>query len=340
MLLLQSVAYVSLPLLVLHSVSSRSSVGRYYIRLAIYLSTLSLCSVFGAVASVGLILAGRRYKSNQITARTFYAIAGPALGISFDVEGEHWLQTTCPAVLIGNHQSMLDILYLGRIFPDRASMVAKKELQWVPFLGQYLTASGAIFLDRSNNVNAVKSLAAAGDAMKNRRISVWLFPEGTRALRPENKLLPFKKGAFHLAVHAGVPIVPVVCENYSRLYGPGRFESGRLRIRVLKPIPTVNLTSADISDLAVRTHRLMEDTLQEISTHDSNDVHPSQQETAKSIVSESGPAIEPALSGDNGEIMTSARTSSSTSLGRQNSEAGSTAETESDEGMVLVDRPT
>jgi lysophosphatidate acyltransferase len=118
-----------------------------------------------------------------------------------------------------------------RIFPDRASMVAKKELQWVPFLGQFLTASGAIFLDRSDNVNAVKSLAAAGSAMKTRRISVWLFPEGTRTLRPENKLLPFKKGAFHLAVQAGVPVVPVVCENYSRLYGSGRFESGRLKIR-------------------------------------------------------------------------------------------------------------
>ncbi|KAF8528834.1 1-acylglycerol-3-phosphate O [Hysterangium stoloniferum] len=335
---LQSVTYVSLPLLVLHSVSSRSSVGRYYIRLAIYLSTLSLCSVFGAVASVGAILAGRRYKSNQITARTFYAIAGPALGISFDVEGEHWLQTTCPAVLIGNHQSMLDILYLGRIFPDRASMVAKKELQWVPFLGQYLTASGAIFLDRSNNVNAVKSLAAAGDAMKNRRISLWLFPEGTRTLRSENKLLPFKKGAFHLAVQAGVPIVPVVCENYSRLYGSSKFESGRLRIRVLEPIPTVNLTPADISDLAIRTHRLMEDTLQEISTHDSNDVQPSHEETTKPTATEPGPANEPTSSADNVEIMASARTSSSTSLGHQSSEVG--AETESDEGMVFVDRPT
>ena len=115
--------------------------------------------------------------------------------------------------------------------PKRAAMVAKKELQWVPLLGQFLTTSGAVFLDRSNNANAVISLAAAGQSMKTRGTSLWLFPEGTRSLSRENKLLPFKKGAFHLAVQAGVPIVPIVCENYSWLYGPGKLESGTLRIR-------------------------------------------------------------------------------------------------------------
>jgi len=110
-------------------------------------------------------------------------------------------------------------------------MVAKRELQWVPLLGQYLTASGAVFVDRSNITNAIKSLAAAGETMKTRGTSVWLFPEGTRSLRPENKLLSFKSGAFHLAVQAGVPIVPVVCENYSWLYGPRKLESGNLKLR-------------------------------------------------------------------------------------------------------------
>lgn len=109
--------------------------------------------------------------------------------------------------------------------------MAKKELQWMPFLGQFLSASGAVFVDRGNNEKAVRSLAAAGEAMKLRGTSLWLFPEGTRSMRPDSDMLPFKKGAFHLAVQAGVPIVPVVCENYWRLYRTNTFESGTLTIR-------------------------------------------------------------------------------------------------------------
>jgi hypothetical protein len=101
----------------------------------------------------------------------------------------------------------------------------------------------------------------------------------------------------------------------------------------------VNLTSADISDLAVRAHRLMENALQEISTHDSNDIPPVQEQMTKRTLSEVDSTTEPGVLKEDSE-MPSARTSSSTSLGRRSSEAGSTAETESDEGMVLVGRPT
>ncbi|KAF8592591.1 1-acylglycerol-3-phosphate O [Ramaria rubella] len=331
---LTSLAYISIPLLFLHSVSTHSTLGRYYIRLGIYLSTLGLCSVYGALVSIGLTLVGRRFEINWVVARTFYNLAGRALGISFEVEGEHWLDATRPAILVGNHQSMLDIIYLGRIFPNRASMVAKKELKWVPLLGQYLTTSGAVFLDRSNNANAVKSLAAAGQSMKTRGTSLWLFPEGTRSLSRENTLLPFKKGAFHLAVQAGVPIVPVVCENYSWLYGPGKLESGKLRIRVLKPIPTTNMTAADVPDLATRTHHLMENALQEISTH--------VEKPLSSDARSESPRLTGTLKSEDRRPEDSEpidRTASSSNL-RRNSEAGSAAETESDEGMVLVGRPT
>lgn len=113
MLLLKPLAYVSIPLLFLNSVSSHSTIGRYYIRLALYLSTLGFCSAYGALVSIVLTLVGRRFEINWVVARTFYTLAGRGLGIDFEVEGEHWLKTG-PAILIGNHQSMLDIIYLGR----------------------------------------------------------------------------------------------------------------------------------------------------------------------------------------------------------------------------------
>jgi lysophosphatidate acyltransferase len=109
--------------------------------------------------------------------------------------------------------------------------MAKKELQWMPLLGGFMSLSGAVFVDRGNNAKAVHSLKAAGDYMKVHTTSLWLFPEGTRSMRQHNDMLPFKKGAFHTAVQAGVPVIPVICENYWRLYRKGVFESGILKIR-------------------------------------------------------------------------------------------------------------
>lgn len=109
--------------------------------------------------------------------------------------------------------------------------MAKKELQWSPFLGQFMTLAGAVFVDRGNNARAVRSLTAAGEILKQRKSSLWLFPEGTRSMRPYPDMLPFKKGAFHTAVQAQVPIVPVICENYWRLYRKGVFESGTLKVK-------------------------------------------------------------------------------------------------------------
>jgi len=147
------------------------------------------------------------------------------MGIEFKVEDEEYMSTPS-AIYVGNHQSMLDILYLGRIFPKKCSIMAKKELKWAPLLGQYMSLSGAVFVDRSNNKDALKALAAAGEDMKSKGVSLWVFPEGTRSSSEAPNLLAFKKGAFHLAVQAGVPIIPVVCENYWRLYRKDTLNEG------------------------------------------------------------------------------------------------------------------
>ena len=109
--------------------------------------------------------------------------------------------------------------------------MAKKELQWLPGLGQWMMLSGAVFVDRSSNKNAIRSLAEAGAKMKQNGTSIWLFPEGTRTLSPKASMKPFKKGAFHLALQSGIPIIPVVFENYWRIYHPGVFGSGTFRVK-------------------------------------------------------------------------------------------------------------
>ena len=91
--------------------------------------------------------------------------------------------------------------------------------------------SGAVFLNRGNSKEAHKSLAEAGETMKRQETSLWIFPEGTRSSQEVSNLLQFKKGAFHLAIQAGLPVIPVICENYWRLYRKGVLEGGNLRIR-------------------------------------------------------------------------------------------------------------
>jgi len=180
-----------------------------------------------------------------------------------EVEGEEYLKTR-PAVIVGNHQSMLDVLYLARMFPPKTSIMAKRELQWTP-LGPWMHMSGAIFIDRGNSTKAQKSLEAAGEEMKRKGISLVMYPEGTRHNEEVPTLLPFKKGAFHLAVQADLPVIPVVCENYWRLYHKGVFGTGVIKVRVLPPIRTTGLTVTDVADLATRTREQMLATLCDIS---------------------------------------------------------------------------
>lgn len=78
-----------------------------------YLSTLGVLSAWGAIVAVGMNIIGDRYNVNWVVARSFYLVASRVVGIKIEVEGEEYLETR-PSILVGNHQSMLDILYLGR----------------------------------------------------------------------------------------------------------------------------------------------------------------------------------------------------------------------------------
>ena len=154
-------------------------------------------------------------------------------GIRFEiVEGKEYLDTR-PCVLIGNHQSELDVLLLGTIFPKYCSVTAKKSLARVPFLGWFMALSGTVFIDRADRKSAVKAFEGAAEEMKRHRQSVFIFPEGTRSYASGPEMGAFKKGAFHLAVQAGMPVVPVVCANYWGVLSvrEQRFRAGRIPVK-------------------------------------------------------------------------------------------------------------
>lgn len=227
--------------------------------LAIYITFLA-CAIYGVVASATLTLVGHQNISQWTTARAFHYSARLTTGIEFVVEDPHRiLQTTRPAIFLGNHQTELDVLMLGAMFPKYCSVTAKSTLKHIPFIGWFMSLSGSIFIDRANSKDARSAMQGAASEIQSRKQSVYMFPEGTRSYSKEPSLLPFKKGAFHLAVQAGVPIVPVVVANYSHvLYVKDKvFNSGKIPVKVLDPIPTKNLTATDVDELSRSTRELM-----------------------------------------------------------------------------------
>lgn len=195
--------------------------------------SLLLCATYGVAASIVLRIAGYGRISQWATARSFKWVMRFTTGVRFDiVEGEEHLSTR-PAIFVGNHQTELDVLMLGNVFPPYCSVTAKKSLRNIPFLGWFMWLSRTVFIDRANRETAMKAFDGAVDEMKTHQQSVFIFPEGTRSYSDEAMLLPFKKGAFHLAVRAGVPIVPVVTENYAHIMSPRawRFDAGTIRIK-------------------------------------------------------------------------------------------------------------
>ncbi|KAK3692444.1 hypothetical protein B0T22DRAFT_13927 [Podospora appendiculata] len=235
--------------------------------LASYIALLA-STMFGVFISIAMRLVGWTHSAQWAAGRSFKYLMALMTGITFVVEDpKDTLNTLRPAVFIGNHQTELDVLMLGCMFPKHCSMTAKSSLKKTPFLGWFMTLSGCIFINRVNTKDARNVMAGAADEIRSKRQSVYLFPEGTRSYAKEPSLLPFKKGAFHLAIQAQVPIVPCVVANYSHIFSIKGFEfnAGTVPVKVLDPIPTAGLTAADVDELARTTRELMLKELMELT---------------------------------------------------------------------------
>jgi 1-acyl-sn-glycerol-3-phosphate acyltransferase len=167
------------------------------------------------------------------------------LKLKVDARGLRDHQRSC--VIVANHQSNYDLFVLGSVVPERTVCIGKKSLKWVPFFGQLYWLAGNVLLDRSNARKAKRAMLTTTDTLRHKDTSIWVFPEGTRNLGRD--LLPFKKGAFQMAIAAGVPIIPVCVSSYLKQMRLNRWDSGRILIRSLPAIPTVGLSLDDLPAL-------------------------------------------------------------------------------------------
>ncbi|NXA54610.1 PLCA acyltransferase, partial [Nothocercus julius] len=170
-------------------------------------------------------------------------------GIKIVVKGKENLKTKKPAVLVLNHQNSIDIMVMMEILPRRCVPIAKKEILYMGTFGLACWFSGVIFINRKKREESISILTEVAHSMQKENFQVLIYPEGTRNYA--GSMLPFKQGAFHLAVKAQVPIIPVVISSYDSFYSQKekRFTTGKSTIQILPEVETLGLGPDDVPKL-------------------------------------------------------------------------------------------
>src|SRR5580704_11881372 len=222
------------------------------IRTAIFTAYLALLILIGGPLLVlyGLIAGADDTYYRVGASAVLFIVRG--VGIRTRVEGlENIPAGTC--LFAANHSSNIDPPVLVGAIPRRIAILAKKSLFAIPIMGKAFRMAHFIPVDRASAESAMASLDLAAGYMKQ-GTSYLIYPEGTRS--PDGRLLPFKRGAFMLAIKAGVPVVPIACVGAQRIL-PKKSLSirpGEIVVRFCPPIDATGYTPARRGELAERVY--------------------------------------------------------------------------------------
>ncbi len=208
-----------------------------------------------------LALTGSKSESVNFSVSMFADIASALINLRLDITNERYLWTDRPCVFIFNHQSAADVVIMAKLVRKDMISVGKKEIGDVPILGALFQYGGTVLIDRDDSSGAIDSMQPLIDKIRNEKKCLCIAPEGTRS--HSNRLQPFKKGAFHIAMQAGVPIVPIVIHNATDVMAKGEniFRSATVKVDVLKPIETSEWKVKDIPEQAELLQKLFLKTL-------------------------------------------------------------------------------
>ncbi|MEO8053568.1 MAG: lysophospholipid acyltransferase family protein [Acidobacteriota bacterium] len=245
--------------------SSTGGLGGFFRRTAYHVWFVLACTVGGfafvflaAVALLHYALFRNGEKAAMVWIRSFGIVMTRFVFWRVETENIETMLATKPAVVVGNHQSNLDIATWGTFFPYQAVAVGKKEILKIPVFGWLWKVSKHIIVDRSNAIAARDSLRAAAERIRTEKLSVWVLPEGHRNSKPE--MLPFKKGAFHLAIAAQVPVIPFATSPMWTVLDAHRWmvRPGTVRVRFMAPIPTEGMAQDDVERLSLAARAAIE----------------------------------------------------------------------------------
>ncbi|XP_019294353.2 1-acyl-sn-glycerol-3-phosphate acyltransferase alpha isoform X1 [Panthera pardus] len=170
--------------------------AKYFFKMAFY----NVWILFLAVLAIPVCAVRGRNVENMKILRLMLLHIKYLYGIRVEVRGAHHFPPSQPYVVVSNHQSSLDLLGMMEVLPGRCVPIAKRELLWAGSAGLACWLAGVIFIDRKRTGDAISVMSEVAQTLLTQDVRVWVFPEGTR--NHNGSMLPFKRGAFHLAVQA------------------------------------------------------------------------------------------------------------------------------------------
>jgi lysophosphatidate acyltransferase len=210
-----------------------------WVRLLLGLAWVGLCSTVFLFA-LFLFLPSRAARIRVGNHYGTWAGRGAAwlTGSRFVIRGEEHADSSRPAIYLANHTSIIDIFLGIWLSPSGTCGIGKKEVIWYPFFGQFFWLAGHLTIDRNNRASAVEALKGLAAFVARHRLSIFVWPEGTRSR--DGRLRSFKKGAFHVALATKLPVVPMVITGAHTAWESRSFRLRRRTIHVtfLPPIDT------------------------------------------------------------------------------------------------------
>jgi 1-acyl-sn-glycerol-3-phosphate acyltransferase len=215
------------------------------VRAVLYLAALIAGTVwYGSTVILAALFHVRHGPDSayEHAARSWARLLLDAAGVKVTCQGAEHVSRTEAQIVVANHQSWFDILAIFLVVPVEVRFVAKKELFAIPFFGSVLKALGHVRLDRANLKQAITAYEVAAKYIKEQRLSVLVFPEGTRSRT--GLLQPFKSGPFVLALEASAPVVPAYVAGTFGILPKGSIRVRPHPVQVMfgEAIPTAGLT--------------------------------------------------------------------------------------------------
>jgi 1-acyl-sn-glycerol-3-phosphate acyltransferase len=157
------------------------------------------------------------------------------MGAKLDYRGREILQNeTRPCIIVGNHQENYDTFIIGYMSTPKTVSIGKRSILLFPIFGLVYWLAGNILINRKSRSEALKTMDQAGQDVVDNNLKVLIMPEGTRSRG--KGLQTFKKGAFHLAVKFGMPVIPIAVSSYSHLMDLKKLNWGTIKLQALDPI--------------------------------------------------------------------------------------------------------
>jgi 1-acyl-sn-glycerol-3-phosphate acyltransferase len=174
------------------------------------------------------------HRNNVNLAGKVYSTMARILGVKLELRVSEKIREDESYVFVANHQNTWDLVTISNAALPGVVTIGKKSLKWIPIFGLIYWLSGNIMIDRKDSGKARNTLSLAGLKARKRGLSIWMFPEGTRSRG--KGVLPFKTGAFRLALDTQLKIVPVVCSDNHHSIRFNRWNNGTVIIEVMDPV--------------------------------------------------------------------------------------------------------